>query len=608
LGEPSFPFVIRDPLLGDIALTPIERRVLDSDIFQRQRGIKQLGTSFLVYPSAVQSRFVHALGNLQVIGDMIEKAFRNADPDVVNAFLEAARPWLGMPLADRADVRKRITQVTRIAGMCHDLGHFPMSHVLEYAIKAAGIQREVLGPDWEPTSDLAPHEHATLALIRSNGAPGKAMFPDDDLRLGELVSDVIAQAHEKEEDRAGPAVVNALAALVSSEIDSDRAEYLRRDSYVSGARYGQYDIEKLTDSYLLVRDGQGFAFRPSARAVQAVESFLVDRVHAYQHLYYHRLGVVMDAIFSKALRMIFPKPSAGTGERTGETEAEAGVVDEERRKVFRTAVSSVTPSDLHYRNFASPYGYVDDAFIWQYLRRVLGALESLQPLRLEERELRRVYAYLRAMLRRQRLWVGLWKRAEDFAQVSDRVLAAFCKTIASAHRTPEPSPEDLRTSMAAELTKKGRHTPANPVTLSILNFIAHIYTNNIEHLGPVLEKLLVADPSLTDLKTDFFVETGAREFFRPLKNPREYKIVSDDGKSLIQLRTLAPASVQAIEALWYEGIQMRMYVVTERELPDNERARVRDAALRLLPEAIHNWYVERGLSFRFYPAAGASTS
>jgi HD superfamily phosphohydrolase len=146
LIPPPHDFVIRDPMLGDIRLTAAEKQVLDSDIFQRQRGVKQLGTSMLLYPSAVQTRFVHALGNLQIAGLMVERALDNSSPEVRTKFLASAQEWLTRLGADgeqqekksdtsEATTRERIEQIVRIAGMCHDLGHFPMGHVLEYALE-----------------------------------------------------------------------------------------------------------------------------------------------------------------------------------------------------------------------------------------------------------------------------------------------------------------------------------------------------------------------------------------------------------------------------------------------------------------------------------------
>jgi len=580
---PKFPFVVRDPLYGDIALTDAERVVLDSDIFQRQRGVKQLGTSFLVYPSAVQSRFVHALGNVEIVGEMVEGALNHSDPKVRTAFLQEAQKWLGQ--SDEDATRARVVQIARLAGMCHDLGHFPLGHVLEYAIRTAAIQKEVLGTGWDEDAG-APHEYATLALIRENAGERP---PFRDLALRDAVAEVIEIAHADEDKREGPAPAVALAGLISSEIDSDRAEYLRRDNWVSGAGYGHYDLDKITNAFLLVRDEAGYSFRPSAEAVQAAEAFLIERVRSYRSLYYHPVGVVMDALVSKGLRMCFRR------------EAETGVAPE-RIKILRAATESVRPSDLHYGRFADPRGYIDDAYLWQYLRRVLSALEELGSTRgdVEEREMRRLHAYLNALLRRRHLWITLWKREEAFAEESSVVLEAFCGHLATLNRGRRPTDGQVQKRMADELQKrKDRHLRPMEEHLSVLNFFAHVYANALPTLGTELEKLLQADPELGKLGTAFFVEVASRDFFHPLKRPRDYRIVSADGERLVPFGSIAPAALQAIEALWFEGIQLWMYVVTERELPE-QRDLIVKRAKELLPKAAVRWFATEDLEFPLF--------
>src|SRR3989442_13777251 len=111
VGRAHFPFVVRDPLLGEIELTEPEQRALDSDAFQRQRGVKQLGTSMFVYPSAVQSRFVHALGNLQLIDRMLRAAIGNADDQDRDAFEAACASWLRMSVTTQEERETLLDQL-----------------------------------------------------------------------------------------------------------------------------------------------------------------------------------------------------------------------------------------------------------------------------------------------------------------------------------------------------------------------------------------------------------------------------------------------------------------------------------------------------------------
>lgn len=579
----QFPFIVRDPLLGDVRLTEPERQVLDSDAFQRQRGVKQLGTAMLVYPSAVQTRFVHALGNLQIISEMYDAAIRNSDEQAVGRFLESARPWVALAegsSAERGAINDRVRQVVRIAGMCHDLGHLPLSHVLEYAIKAAVVERRVTGEDYVEATDK-PHEYATRKLLEQNGVTSRRLFAVEWLRAA--VTEVITMAQTREDKRRGHPVACALADLVSSEIDSDRAEYLRRDNYVSGAGYGQYDTDRITNSLVLVETGPNFRIRPSGRALQAVEAFLLERVRSHQHLYYHPVGVLMDALVTAVLKSAFTL--SALAEMKGK-----------RKKALEGTLKRLRPEDLHYTKLVDPRGYVDDATLWEYLRAIHRHAEDAPP-ESHEYEYRRLRTYLRILLRREHLWVSLWKRAEDFAEASALAMESFCRVLEIVHKIhlDDEQRKRVREQMAQDLMQPPRSTPPRVKELSCLNYLAHRHKSRLV-LAPILEALLRADSELERLNTTFFVEIGMREFFRPLKDPESYALVAKDG-TLKPFAELAPASLQAIESLWFEGIQIRVYVLCERELEEDLRETLRSRALKHLGTAIESWYVQEQINF-----------
>src|SRR5262249_18294620 len=107
--------VLRDPVHGDVYLTHEELLVLDTPEMQRLRGIKQLGTAFLVYPGAVHTRFDHSIGVLHMTQRMIEAINRN--------FELAPRDTLG--------IGEREARVLRIAALVHDVTHIPYGHHIE---------------------------------------------------------------------------------------------------------------------------------------------------------------------------------------------------------------------------------------------------------------------------------------------------------------------------------------------------------------------------------------------------------------------------------------------------------------------------------------------
>ncbi|MEK6225511.1 MAG: hypothetical protein AABM40_04365 [Chloroflexota bacterium] len=583
LAEPpsiatAFPVIVRDPLYGDIRLHPHEVALIDSDIFQRQRGVKQLGTALLVYPSAVQTRFVHALGNLQLISDMAERALEDLDNPVVREFLEQARRWLSRPAAEELrDVRRAVIQIARLAGLCHDLGHFPLGHVLEIPLSRPGIRDKVLGveedarlTEFTAEHKIQLHEWATMKLIETNGAPGKPMFQADDDWLRRAMLEVIRATHGRQAD-TNP-VPAALAELVSGEVDSDRAEYLRRDGYVSGSGFGQYDVHRVIASFVVAKDRQDFLFRPSTRALAAIEIFLTERVRAYTYLYFHPVGVLMDTLLDEILYILF-------GQRDELLEPLKG----KARAQLEQALESLAPSDLSYTAFVGPKGYVDDATLWVFLRRVHATLrdDSLEEGALPARPHRRLRAFLDVLLLRRHRWVSLWKRPDEFRDVSRDAFAAMVRVVEEKRGLPFEA-TTLQDRIRDWLSSTTGYAYTDARLISVLNFLAYAYAPSLTVIAAALE---------SKLGEGLHVVIGHKAMFQPLKEPQRYRILDEQGR-LRSLEELDRPGVSAIQAAWYEGIQLRVYVVSETDLSDEQRENLRADACAALPEAMRTWYLE----------------
>lgn len=107
--------IVRDPVHGDIQLTAEEVRILDTPEMQRLRGVRQLGTAYLVYPGAQHTRFEHSLGTLHVTGRLVDAVNRN----------RAAAPSALIGVADDE------ARILRAAALVHDVTHIPYGHSIE---------------------------------------------------------------------------------------------------------------------------------------------------------------------------------------------------------------------------------------------------------------------------------------------------------------------------------------------------------------------------------------------------------------------------------------------------------------------------------------------
>ena len=240
-----------DPLHGAIRLErsdPAEALaidLIDSAPFQRLRRIRQLGTAFLTFHGAESSRFTHSIGVLHVARLALNNLVR-LHPD-----LEAHR---GVLLA---------------AALLHDVGHGPLSHSGE----------EMYGLRHESWSGRLIREHPALRDRLEAFESGSSGAVADLLEHG-LYS------------------CSAIKALVSSQMDCDRLDYLLRDSHSTGTSYGQLDLERILAAFTLAPDG-ALALHP--KGLMAVEHYLVVRNLMYRSVYNHRLNVVCNWLLNQAI-------------------------------------------------------------------------------------------------------------------------------------------------------------------------------------------------------------------------------------------------------------------------------------------------------------------
>jgi HD superfamily phosphohydrolase len=256
MGERTY----HDPLHGAIRLDrndPAEALaidLIDSAPFQRLRRVRQLGPAFLTFHGAESSRFTHSLGVLHLARLALQQLERH--------HLELAE--------HRA--------VLYAAALLHDVGHAPLSHSGE----------EMFGLHHEAWSGRLIREHPALRDRLEAHAPGTA----------NAVAELLEHGHHP---------CPAIKALVSSQLDCDRLDYLVRDSYSTGTTYGRLDLERILAAFTLAPDGQ-LAISP--KGLMAVEHYLVVRNLMYRSVYNHRLNVVCNWLLNQAIataRRLGPK-------------------------------------------------------------------------------------------------------------------------------------------------------------------------------------------------------------------------------------------------------------------------------------------------------------
>ena len=240
-----------DPLHRGIGLdrnAPAEGMVMDlvdTTPFQRLRRIRQLGPAYLTFHSAESSRFTHSLG----VFHLARRAFERM-----------------LPLAPDLEQHRGLLYG---AALLHDIGHGPLSHTGE----------EMFGLRHEQWSARVIRHHPTIRECLESFRSGTA----------DAVADLLEHGLSPH-----PLVKH----LVSSQLDCDRLDYLLRDSYSTGTRYGQLDLDRILGALTLAPDGE-MAIHP--KGLMAVEHYLVVRNLMYRSVYNHRLNVVCNWLLEKLI-------------------------------------------------------------------------------------------------------------------------------------------------------------------------------------------------------------------------------------------------------------------------------------------------------------------
>jgi uncharacterized protein len=277
---------IRDVIHGSISIEPFERPVLDSRYFQRLRQIKQLGFGEYSFPSATHNRYIHSLGAMHTatlaFKSICEKNLRK------------------LP----AQAQARFRAIVRLAALLHDVGHGPLSHTTEFAMPDV---RELKVPGSRAKGRKATHEDYTLKIILDSGLTplldhaGEA-YGFRAIHVAALIDpEITVQDQVFFETFEGQKVDfrPILKQLISSELDADRMDYLRRDSLHAGVSYGQFDFDWLVGNLTAhIKNGKCY-LALQHRALYAFEDFLISRFHMFLMVYFHYKSVVFDSMLAE---------------------------------------------------------------------------------------------------------------------------------------------------------------------------------------------------------------------------------------------------------------------------------------------------------------------
>ena len=237
---------IIDPIHDFIRVYDYELPIIDNPLFQRLRRIKQLSGAHLTYPSAQHSRFEHSLGVMHIATEagfaLNEKGFLNSD-----------------------DI-----QILRLAGLLHDIGHGPFSHLFEEIIQEKKISHEDYGKKIILNSEIGD-------ILSKTGFNKK------------LVTQIAF----------GESKFQYLNEIVSGALSADMMDYLLRDGYFTGAEHAKVDHKRITHSLSIHK--KKIALERSA--LYSFESMMHSRYQMFKAVYFHKTVRAAEVMLIQALRL-----------------------------------------------------------------------------------------------------------------------------------------------------------------------------------------------------------------------------------------------------------------------------------------------------------------
>ena len=233
--------IFNDPIYGFITIpNELIYDLIQHSYFQRLRRISQMGLSYLVYPGANHTRFHHALGCMHIMQKAVESL-----------------RFKGVVISSEEE------NALYIAILLHDIGHGPFSHAMESSI----------------VEDVH-HEAISLLFM-------KQMNKEFDGKLSLAIQVFKGEYHRK-----------FMLQLISSQLDMDRMDYLKRDSFYSGVSEGNVNSERIIQMMNVVDD----VLVIEEKGIYSVEKFLMSRRLMYWQVYLHKTSLVAESILTKILK------------------------------------------------------------------------------------------------------------------------------------------------------------------------------------------------------------------------------------------------------------------------------------------------------------------
>lgn len=327
---------ILDPIHGLIEMTEIEKWVLQQKVFNRLRRVKQNTLLNYVFPGANHTRFEHSIGVMHLTEQIFNKSNENVEISRLKSEKYGTKTdWTTIPELLNGDTEKLnvLKQELRLAALLHDVGHGPTSHKFDdFTIRGEDLI-SILETKKEVFGNFIATFKKYLSRIGKNGKAGLENRIEHELvscvfiikiihklkTVEKLNSESIKIAKQinvkniikmidpsfdpEYEIKIGNNIItDYLNSIISSfPIDADRMDYLYRDSFFSGVKYGFYDLSRILMSVIPIEYNGRYTLGLKSSGLDSIIRFIQSRNHLYNQVYFHKTNTstntMLDFIF-----------------------------------------------------------------------------------------------------------------------------------------------------------------------------------------------------------------------------------------------------------------------------------------------------------------------
>ncbi len=273
--EPTKNKIINDVIHGEIILDEFTQKIINTQEFQRLKGITQNGTSKYAFPGLKNNtRYDHSIG-----------AYHNMCL-FIKRFEDLLKPF-GIHISE---FHKKMAKVSMLL---HDIGHGPLSHTIERIVNHS-------------------HEKTTIKILTDKGCEIHKVlteeFSNEEIEFLISFIDFESNSNGKKNNRKPSNVIDVLKLLVQNQIDADRLDYLCRDAFHAGYS-SNIELGKILEGFKITIDKDKWILIGDQECQTQYETVLFERSKNYRNIYFHRTSILADYIIQGAINLICQNPA-----------------------------------------------------------------------------------------------------------------------------------------------------------------------------------------------------------------------------------------------------------------------------------------------------------